>query len=168
MPETLKTTEHAQFYRATFADGTEAFFPQADSNSRAAARDADEKSDPPIVAGFAVYDTTISTVYAVALYPTKTQAQSHIAATPPLAPEAVFDDTSEAPTASLTGLRDKAATGKIKPPSSDAESMDMPEGYWDNAEASELEPENGGKYPAKKKTKPKPKKTKKPIASEDG
>jgi hypothetical protein len=88
-------TDHAQFYRATLADDTYAFFSADDTLSRDKARAADTAGDPPIVAGFAVYDTNISTTYAVALYPEKRQAQAHEASTPAPAPEALFEEPAE-------------------------------------------------------------------------
>lgn len=83
--DTIKVTDFAEFWKATVAGETRYYA------TREPAMDCDPQASK--VKGFAVYDTTVATSYAVELYPTKTQAQDHQPAKamePPLS--AVDDD----------------------------------------------------------------------------
>lgn len=91
MTDTILLTDHSPFYRAV-NDGETRFYPQTKTNgkNRALAQEFDTAGDPPIVMGYAVYDTSISTVYAVALYATSDEAAAHTPATPDTPPTDVF------------------------------------------------------------------------------
>lgn len=95
MPNNLIVTEHAQFYRVTLRDGTNGYFPADGPTSRDLARAADVAGDPPIVAGFGVYDTAVSTTYAVETYPTREQADEHKSSQTETKPETVFENSAE-------------------------------------------------------------------------
>lgn len=92
MSATLMVTDHAEFYRVNPGEGETVYYPANGPTSRDAARKADAGGDPPIVGGFAVYDTAVSTEYAVALHATKAEAEAHTPAAPIEAPADVFSD----------------------------------------------------------------------------
>lgn len=93
MSNTLVVTNHSEFYAVQPSrSGPKIYYPASGATSRDVARQADVTGDPPQVGGFAVYDTTISTVYAVGLYPTKEEAQKHQPSEAAEKPEAVFDE----------------------------------------------------------------------------
>lgn len=94
MPDTKSTivTNHGEFYKAVNGEEIRYYA----KSKKAAAIDFDQKGDPVIVMGFAVYDSTVSTIFAVALYATAADAEAHKAIPAPLAPASVFN-ASEAP-----------------------------------------------------------------------
>jgi hypothetical protein len=108
MENTLMVTDFAQFYRVTTLEG-ERFYPNTATN-RTAAREHDTAGDPPIVSGYAAYDTAISTEYAVALYSTKTEAEAHEVSKPATAAASIFE---ECPTGS--GRETELKRRKSKP-----------------------------------------------------
>lgn len=72
----ILVTEHSEFLRAS--KGSEhRYYPPTAQNARAEAMAFDDHGDFAPVMGFGVYDTTVSTSYAVALYATKAEADSH-------------------------------------------------------------------------------------------
>jgi len=87
----LMVTDFAQFYRATDAEEETRYYPMT-ANLRVVAREFDAGGDPPVVSGFAAYDTAISTEYAVDLYPTKAQAQAHEVSKPAKAPTTILPE----------------------------------------------------------------------------
>lgn len=80
----LLVTTHTEFLRAK-KDGKIRFYPANAQNARADAIAYDDNSDFTPVFGFGVYDSTVSTSYAVALYATLAEAEAH-KPTPPPAP----------------------------------------------------------------------------------
>ena len=84
----LITTEHSTFYKVQ-CDGKERFYPRNLKN--AATAEFDDGLSVKVM-GFAVFDTTVSTEYAVALYGSKTEAEEHTAVPPAPTPETIFDD----------------------------------------------------------------------------
>ncbi len=107
MADTLRVTPHGEFYRAIDKDEVERFFAAPDANTRELARAADANGDPVTVKGFAVYDTTVATEYAIALYPTNEQAKAHKPAEPAELPTGIFEDTSAAKKASKPKAKGK-------------------------------------------------------------
>lgn len=110
----LMVTDQANFYKVNLADGGTAYMPAEGAEAREAARKADAAGDPPIVSGFAVYDTAVSTTAAVALYATKADAQAHEPAEPTPTPETVFEEPSEAPASAATEKRKTKHKGRAK------------------------------------------------------
>lgn len=82
----------AMFYRCNGADGYR-YYPAP--QSRTAAIDYNGRSIPPTVNGFGVYDTTVSTEYAVAIYPSAEEAEQHSAEPAPEAPKSIFHGEDE-------------------------------------------------------------------------
>lgn len=82
-------TEFSQFYRAT-ADGETRYYPA----NGVGPRDASRAFDPNAVlmGGFGVYDTTLATEWAIAVYGDKQAALAHKAAEPAPAPVDAFED----------------------------------------------------------------------------
>jgi hypothetical protein len=101
MPEESSkiVTNHGEFYRSTKGDETRFY---AVRNRETAIQFADG-GDATIVMGFAVYDTTISSTYAVALYATLAEAEAHQPTPAPTAPEGVFN--AEKPAAQPFGKK---------------------------------------------------------------
>lgn len=91
--KSMLVTNHGEFYRAQSGDETRYFA----VSKKAAAQAFDHLSDPPIVMGFAVYDSTVSTIYAVALYATLAEAEAHEASPAPMAPASVFPAAETTP-----------------------------------------------------------------------
>ncbi len=73
MENSLIVTEHGEFYRAIKDDESRYFAP----SKREQAFGFDAGGNPVLITGFAVYDTTVSTSYAVALYATFAEAKAH-------------------------------------------------------------------------------------------
>lgn len=91
MPNSLMVTDLAKFYRAFDGDETR-FYPES-----AKKQALDFANDfPPVIQGFGVYDTTVATDYAVAVYPSKEEAEMHTAAEAPTAPETAFSAVDDA------------------------------------------------------------------------
>lgn len=86
---TIIVTDHAEFLRAVRGDEIR-YFPSNGVNARVEAAAYDEDRDYDNVRGFGVYDTTISTSYAVALYATKAEAEAHEPAPVPAKPLGIF------------------------------------------------------------------------------
>ena len=86
----LMVTELADFYRCNGDEGMR-YYPATQSR-KAAAIDYNGGTFPPTVKGFAVYDTTVSMDYAVALYGSAEEAEQHEAAPVPAVPDTIFDD----------------------------------------------------------------------------
>lgn len=89
-------TDCAQFHRAV-ADGETRYYPANGPENRIAAREFDERTDPVVVGGFAVYDTAVSTAYAVALYSTREDAEKHQPVEVEQAPETAVAEEDPAP-----------------------------------------------------------------------
>lgn len=87
---TVIITEHSEFFRAVKAEKI-AYYPVT-AEGRAAAVANDDDGDPDRVRGFAVYDTTISTSYAVELHATKADAERYQPAPPPAKRSTIFGD----------------------------------------------------------------------------
>jgi hypothetical protein len=85
-PSSKIVTNHGEFYRATRKGETRYYT----AGTRAEAFEFSEIDDPVIVMGFAVYDTTISSIYAVALYATVAEAEAHTPTPAPAKPIGVF------------------------------------------------------------------------------
>ncbi len=79
-------TNHGEFYRASNGDETRYYT----ISKKAAAIEFDAKGDPVVVMGFAVYDSTVSTIFAVGLYATFSEAEAHETIPAPVAPASVF------------------------------------------------------------------------------
>lgn len=90
MSDTIRVTDHARFLKCE-RDGETIYFPDT-ATFRDRAQVHDEHGDPVAQMGFAVYDTNISTVYAVALYGSKGEALAHMASDTPEPATDVFDD----------------------------------------------------------------------------
>lgn len=101
-------TKFAQFYRAN-ADEETRYYPVT-TQDRIKAREFDERTDPVIIGGFAVYDTGVSTDYAVALYSTQEEAEKHKPAAVEEAPDVIVAE--EAPSSSKED--EKLSTSKPK------------------------------------------------------
>jgi hypothetical protein len=86
----LLVTDFAQFYRAVNGEETR-FYPTSSDTAKAHAVAFDAKSDATIVGGFAVYDTTITVAYGIALYASAEEADKHKASDAPKAPEHAVD-----------------------------------------------------------------------------
>lgn len=113
MENTIMITDFAQFYRAVNSEGSARFYPNT-SNLRNAALDWDAAGDPPVVSGFAVYDTSISTEYAVAIYATKLEAEQHEATPPTKGIKDIFDEQTPP---NDTALSNKKNTDALDNPS---------------------------------------------------
>lgn len=83
-------TPFTDFYRAT-KDGETRYYPGTGSSNRSAAMEFDAKGAPPRVNGYGVYDTNISTEYAVAIYASQDEAKSHKMSKPKPAPSTAID-----------------------------------------------------------------------------
>ena len=88
MDGTIMVTQFSKFHRAK--SGEEVRYYPADSASN---RNAALEFDPQMVtvAGYAVYDTAITTEYAVGLYGNKTEAEAHAPVAVQQAPISVFE-----------------------------------------------------------------------------
>lgn len=84
--KSMIVTSHGEFYRATNSAETRYYA----LSKKDLAREFDAASDLVIVGGFAVYDSTISTIFAVGLYATLAEAEAHEATPAPQAPTGVF------------------------------------------------------------------------------
>ena len=84
-------TEFAEFWRWS-KNGEFFYYPANSDANRLAAIEHDDKADPVRVSGFGVYDTTRSTEYAVAVYPSESDAHKHKGSAAPTAPTRVIDD----------------------------------------------------------------------------
>lgn len=91
MADTLRVTEHSRFLVCR-APGETRYYADTPTN-KVAARDLDERGDPVAIQGFGVYDTSISTTYAVAVYGSKAEALTHMASDAPEPAESVFDES---------------------------------------------------------------------------
>jgi hypothetical protein len=89
MPDNL-VTDIAEFHRAT-SNGETRYYPANSVEMRTVARDYDAASDPVIIKGFGVYDTGVSSLYAVEVYPTEKQAKAHKPTKPMKAPTSALD-----------------------------------------------------------------------------
>lgn len=115
-------TEFSTFYKAV--NGNEVrYYPGNGLDNREFAQAFDKVGDPPKVQGFAVYDTAVSTVYAVALYTDKASAEKHKVSAPESAPESAIDD-DPAPTALETPS--EALTDAQTPDTSPSETEPAP------------------------------------------
>jgi hypothetical protein len=85
----LLTTELADFYRCDGSEGVR-YYPATQSR-KGVAIDYNNGQLPPTVKGFAVYDTTVSMDYAVALYGSLEEAHAHQAQPTPAVPETIFE-----------------------------------------------------------------------------
>lgn len=85
--DTIRVTDFAEFWKAQ-ADGETRYY---------ATRDVAMAFDPKAtkVKGFAVYDTTVATSYAVEVCPTKKQAQDYVPANVMKAPTSAVDDDDD-------------------------------------------------------------------------
>jgi hypothetical protein len=86
-------TDFAEFYRCIGTDGTRYY--AASPAKRTDAIDYNGGQIPPTVRGYAVYDTTQTMSYAVAIYPTKAEAEAHEGVAAPTAPKTIFEDEPE-------------------------------------------------------------------------
>ena len=86
-------TDFAEFYLCDGDSGVR-YYPKT-SDKRGAAIDYSAGGMPPTVKGYAVYDTTISADYAVALYASEAEAADHQAVDAPKAPDTIFDEIDE-------------------------------------------------------------------------
>lgn len=93
MRESKITTPHREFLRAT-KNGETRFYALTRKDEAVA---FDEKRDPVAVSGFAVYDTSISTSYAVGLYATIEAADAHQVIKPDTTEPEVFNKLPETP-----------------------------------------------------------------------
>jgi hypothetical protein len=132
----LLVTPFSQFYRAVNGEETR-YFPTATDASKPAARAFDAKNDLTIIGGFAVYDTTIGTGYAVALYATAEEAAKHKPSDAPKAPEHAVEPE---PMPEPADIVPAASASPVNPP--------MPTGTIQD----DLDEEDDGK-PAKKRRK---------------
>lgn len=89
MPDTIQITEKSDFYRAS-RDGTARFYPKSGENSREIAMGIDPNAS--IISGFAVYDTEVSTDYAVAIYASRELAENYKPAKAKEVPTSLFSD----------------------------------------------------------------------------
>lgn len=92
---TILVTGLESFYRATSKDGETRYFAIGSIGTKLAASEFDKNDDTVTVKGFAVYDTTVSTEYAVALYPTQKEADDHKAKAAPKTPTTAIEDDDE-------------------------------------------------------------------------
>jgi hypothetical protein len=92
--QSVLVTDFGQFLRARSADDETRYYP---ATSKAAAQEFDFTNDPVRVDGFAVYDTTISTAYAVALHGTVDEARQYVPASAPTPPQTIFDSPTTDP-----------------------------------------------------------------------
>lgn len=95
-------TEAEAFHRAKSGDEFR-YYPDTGPENRAMAREFDEKGDTAIVKGFGVYDTAVSTDYAVGLYATREEAEQHAGIEEKKAPETTFEDDAPKASAKSTG-----------------------------------------------------------------
>ena len=91
--QSILVTGHAEFYRCDGDDGTR-YYPKT-NDKRVVAIDYNTIGIPPTVQGFAVYDTTISGDYAVAIYGDISDAHAHVGAPAPEAPIEIFEAEPE-------------------------------------------------------------------------
>ena len=70
------STGHTEFYKATRGDEVR-YYPTASAGSREQAITFDATDDPTRVMGFAVYDISISTVYAAMLFSSEAEATAY-------------------------------------------------------------------------------------------
>jgi len=93
MTNSIMTTTFTKFYKATGLDSEIRYY-AATPEMRVLAREYDKAGDPPQVAGYGVYDTTVSTEYAVAIYDTAENAGAHPPAVPEPTPRNdIFEET---------------------------------------------------------------------------
>lgn len=111
----LMVTPFAEFYRCDGDQGMR-YYPKT-GDKRATAIDYSGGTMPPTVKGFAVYDTTVSADYAVALYGTETDAKAHKAVDVPHAPSTIFDnDDDRSPEEkAIEAEEDNATTARYRP-----------------------------------------------------
>lgn len=83
-------TEIAEFYRCAGDEGLR-YYPATQSR-KGVAIDYNGGTLPPTVRGFAVYDTTVTMDYAVALYGSTEEAEQHEARPVPSVPDTIFDE----------------------------------------------------------------------------
>lgn len=88
MEKPTLVTDHAQFYRAKSLLGEYRFFPFNENGKEAARKFG---GDYTAVAGYGVYDTTVSTAYAVMLCATRKEAEDYTPVEAPKPPEAMFE-----------------------------------------------------------------------------
>jgi len=101
-------TDHSEFYRVLKGDEIR-YYPANATNAKADACAFDENGDFDIVRGFAVYDTTVSTSFAVALYATKAEAEAYEPAPVPAKPTGIFQ------TPGVNGYQFKSKKGSRRP-----------------------------------------------------
>ena len=109
---TILVTGFEHFYRATNKDGQTRYFAAGAAGTKLAASTFDKDDDTVSVKGFAVYDTTVSTEYAVALYATQKEADDHKAQSAPKTPTSAIDDAEADALPHDTKPRGKRAFGK--------------------------------------------------------
>ena len=77
MENSQLVTGFAEFYRAVSKEGETRFYPVSDAKQRETAREFDKAGDPPKIKGYGVYDTEVSSHYAVAVYGSEDEARAH-------------------------------------------------------------------------------------------
>lgn len=84
----IVVSAHGEFLHAV-SDGVSRYYPPSQKSEAIAAA-----SEKVVVrtTGFAVFDTTVSTIYAVALYPSAAEAEAHKPASPAPAPKNIYED----------------------------------------------------------------------------
>ena len=111
---TILVTGFESFYRATGKDGDTRYFAVGSIGTKLAASEFDKNDDTVTVKGFAVYDTTVSTEYAVALYATQKEADDHKAQAAPKTPTSAIDEAEADTLPHDTKPRGKRAFGKSR------------------------------------------------------
>jgi len=115
--ETILVTDIGYFYRVTNKEGENRYYPSGTGEQRAEAAKFDKNNDTVLLQGFAVYDTAISTVYAIALCGDKEEAEKHGATKAPKTPtptSATEDDPEETTIPHSTKPRGKRPFGKSR------------------------------------------------------
>lgn len=75
-PSSITITDKVDAYMAVTEAGKPMFFPH-NGEGLAKAKEADRNDDPATTSGFLVYDSGVSTEYAVACYGDKSKAETH-------------------------------------------------------------------------------------------
>lgn len=88
-------TPFAKFYKTLGAEGVRYF---AETKREKANEYATGASLPPLIQGFGVFDTTVSTEYAVAVYGSEAEAKAHDAVEAPAPATAMSEEAPAEPT----------------------------------------------------------------------
>lgn len=115
----LQISAFAVFWMAVNAGNTRYYA------KRSEAREFDDKGDPAPVEGYGVYDTTVASEYAVAVYGDMDLAHEHVPAEAPAKPESVFE-TENVPAGEEAFEHAPAETEQVEPDETAGVSEDRP------------------------------------------